>query len=106
MPTEGTQAYLQMNGLIHDNIQKVETEIPPNSRDYIQDIARPITPLDPQKYNEEFMQCQRSNCELVLEDLDLVDHGKAFKRRRIGFYSALTDNRPLPKDTPLEGGIQ
>ena len=95
-----------MNGIIHDNLKKVETEIPPNSRDYIQDIARPRTPLDPNTYTDEYMQCQKSKCELVLEHLDLVDHGKAFKRRRIGFYSALTDNRPLPKDTPLEGGIQ
>lgn len=97
---------MQMNGQIADNIEKVKTEIPSNVTDYIQDIARPKNPLDPGVFNEVYMEYTRSKCELVLEHLDLIDHGKAFKRRRIGFASAITDSRPIPKDTPIEGGIQ
>ena len=66
--------------------------------DYIQDIARPDTPL-------AAMENSDSKCELYLEHLKIIDHGKAFKRRRIGLASALADGRPLPPDTPIEGGI-
>jgi len=51
------------------------------------------------------MENQESKCELSLEHLVLVDHGKAFKRRRIGLAAALADGRPLPPETPVEGGI-
>jgi hypothetical protein len=51
------------------------------------------------------MENQSSKSELNLEHLKIIDHGKAFKRRRIGFASALAEGRPLPPDTPIEGGV-
>ena len=46
-----------------------------------------------------------SKCEMALEHLEIIDHGKAFQRRRIGLASALAEGRPLPPETPIEGGI-
>jgi hypothetical protein len=97
-PKGGPQTYMQMNGQMADNLEKKPSEIPKDVMDYIQDIARPDKPLDP-------MENQESKCELSLEHLVLVDHGKAFKRRRIGLAAALADGRPLPPETPVEGGI-
>ena len=84
---------------MHDNLKKHPTEIPKEVMDYIQDIARPESPIEP-------MENRLAACELCLEHLVLVDHGKAFKRRRIGLTSAISDGRQLPPDTPIEGGIQ
>ena len=56
---------------MHDNIKKSPTELPKNVIDYIQDIARPLSPIEP-------MENRLSESELCLEHLVLVDHGKAF----------------------------